>query len=1371
MKNYNTFLHLAVYSLFSFIFSLSSFSSYSQTPIPGHVGSITDGDGGALLDLPYSVYLSDNFAYVASFGSNALEIIDVANPSAPIHMASLIDGEGGASLKGPSSVFVSGNYAYVASESSNALEIVDVSAPAVPVHKGSLTNGTDGALLSGPQSVYVSGNYAYVASAGSNALEIVDVTDPTAPVHKGSLTNTTGGALLEFPKSVYVSGNYAYVASESSNALEIVDVSDPAVPVHKGSLTNGTGGALLNAPYSVYVSGNYAYVASFGSNALEIVDVSDPAAPVHKGSLTNGSGGAKLDAPSTVFIDGNFAYIGSQNSSALEIVDISNPNLPIHSTSITAPIPLSIFVKGNFVYLTSSESTSLEVYSIFYPLKPQAIEATSVTGTSFIANCNWVSNATSGYFLDVSKDNFATYIPGYENLAGAQSIAVTGLDPVTTYQYRFRAANPNGTSDNSNVITVATTPPAPVATAATNISTDSFTANWEAVTGAERYYLEVATNLSFSNYVAGFSGATAYESTVTSQDITGLTAGVEYFYRVTSEIATTRSVPSNVISQFTASGSIIIQPVTNVSETSFTINWETLSGVTNYFITVSANANLSDPLIGYDGTTAIDPSQTSENVTGLASGTAYYYQIVASTAGGSDAISSIESQLTYPSAPTANAATSVSSSSFIANWSTVTGADNYYLQVSVNNSFSSYLAGYDGTVAMGPSTTTETVSGLGAGTTYYYRVIGENSTGQSDPSNTITVSTLLSNPIATGATSVGENSFVANWEVVNGASEYELEISTDEFITFIDGYSPKTIATTQELVDGLTPETAYSYRVRAKNSSGVSGNSNTITTTTLQTGAGNTILNLSNINYVNTQENNATQTVSFSVSGGTRPYNVTLEYRGLLSSNFTEVQLTAIAVGEYSFDITADLLDELGLEFMVTVVDGLMNSTSDGAIIYHEVSDTESADITARFENNFGGGEDDWNLFSVPYDLDDKSVSNIFSEYDLERHLVDWKIVRYRASSNDFVSNATGQINLGEAYWFNAKEKKTVKVGSGKVTDEIPFGITVNQGWNLIGNPFPVDIAWEQVILNNPQLVIGELQVFKNRTQEAESILRTYGGGYVFVDASGEISIDPVSSKTGGRLAGIDRIENMDIDWDEWLLNFELVDGENVTATGGIGMHPEANNLKDYFDVMLAPRFYSFTDIYTEHQDYFYPYFKQDVVETSQDQTWAFSIETNRLHNNPVLQWDNTGLQNSKATLYLLDKQSGQLVDMKSQNTHPVNLTEETYEFEIFYSIEAGAVLPSDLVLGTAYPNPASRTATIPVIVPDGMEDRTMNLTVFDINGREMATLANDKYSQGYYEFEWDIAAEENNVNGLFIYRLTFSGSGINPIQKKLIVR
>ena len=338
---------------------------------PTHVSSITDGTGGAHLLNPVGVYVSGNYAYVGSTGSNVLEIVDVTNPLAPVHKGSITDSAGGARLSFPSSVYVLGNYAYVASANSKALEIVDVTNPALPVHKGSITDSTGGALLSMPIWVYVSGNYAYVASADSNSLEIVDVTNPALPVHKGSITDGTGGARLIHPVSVYVLGNYAYVASLWSNALEIVDVTNPALPVHKGSIVNGDGDALLNGPRGVCVSGNYAYVASQTGNTLEIVDVTNPALPVHKGSIVNGDGGALLNIPVVVYVSGNYAYVVNWGGNSLEIIDVSNPAAPVHKGSIIngdggalLNAPAGVYVSGNYAYVASLNSNALEIVDV-----------------------------------------------------------------------------------------------------------------------------------------------------------------------------------------------------------------------------------------------------------------------------------------------------------------------------------------------------------------------------------------------------------------------------------------------------------------------------------------------------------------------------------------------------------------------------------------------------------------------------------------------------------------------------------------------------------------------------------------------------------------------------------------------------------------------------------------------------------------------------------------------------------------------------------------------------------------------------------------------------------------------------------------------
>lgn len=347
-------------------------AGYPITPV--QAGSLVNGAGTAKLDRARSVFVKGTTAYVASTGSDALEIVNIASPAAPAHLASITNGAGGALLDGAFSVYVYGNYAYVASRDSDALEIINIATPAAPVHVAALKNGTSGSWLDSPSAVFVANEsgsaitLAYVVSTTSNALQIVDVTKPAAPVVRGSISNATGAkGNMSSPGSVYVSGNYAYITSELGNGLEIVDISNSWSPRHAGYIANGAGGALLKNPASVHVAGKYAYVASAGSNALEVIDVSNPKSPVHRASLVHGSGGAQLNNPRTLDINGIYAYVGSQNGNSIEVIDISNPAAPAHKGSLvfgTGYAPNGIFVSGDYAFVANPLHKSLETVRV-----------------------------------------------------------------------------------------------------------------------------------------------------------------------------------------------------------------------------------------------------------------------------------------------------------------------------------------------------------------------------------------------------------------------------------------------------------------------------------------------------------------------------------------------------------------------------------------------------------------------------------------------------------------------------------------------------------------------------------------------------------------------------------------------------------------------------------------------------------------------------------------------------------------------------------------------------------------------------------------------------------------------------------------------
>ena len=169
-----------------------------------------------------------------------------------------------------------------------------------------------------------------------------------------------------------------------------------------------------------------------------------------------------------------------------------------------------------------------------------------------------------------------------------------------------------------------TTLPAPLATDATFITNDRFTANWNAVTGATAYELDVAADPDFF----GIIGTDPDASTGTI--IFGLESNTQYFYRVRASSSSEQtSVNSNEINVFTLPNAPQAIPGTDITSSGFTANWTTVSEIDNYLLFISTDNFASDPpeyVAGYDG---VEVTGTSFVVTGLDSGTLYYFAIKA----------------------------------------------------------------------------------------------------------------------------------------------------------------------------------------------------------------------------------------------------------------------------------------------------------------------------------------------------------------------------------------------------------------------------------------------------------------------------------------------------------------------------------------------------------------------------------------------------------------------------------------------------------------------------------------------------------------------------------------------------------------------
>ena len=98
--------------------------------------------------------------------------------------------------------------------------------------------------------------------------------------------------------------------------------------------------------------------------------------------------------------------------------------------------------------------------------------------------------------------------------------------------------------------------------------------------------------------------------------------------------------------------------------------------------------------------------------------------------------------------------------------------------------------------------------------------------------------------------------------------------------------------------------------------------------------------------------------------------------------------------------------------------------------------------------------------------------------------------------------------------------------------------------------------------------------------------------------------------------------------------------------------------------------------------------------------------------------------------------------------------------------------IPKEFKLYQNYPNPFNPITRIKFdlasfrVASVGTVLRTVHLTVFDILGREIATLVNEPLNPGSYEISFDAS---NYTSGIYFYRLTIGAFA--DVKKMMLVK
>jgi alpha-tubulin suppressor-like RCC1 family protein len=511
-------------------------------------------------------------------------------------------------------------------------------------------------------------------------------------------------------------------------------------------------------------------------------------------------------------------------------------------------------VNGNF---TPDLSTGVTVSGITLgqapPPNPTAPSATANSPSQITVG--WTSGGGTTATFDLA---YALGSTAPADCIGAQftgiagtSQAVTGLDHESLYSFRICAANGNATPDRSVGVTVTVTtqgfvpPPNPLSPSATANSANQITLGWTSGGGTTDTFL-IAYAVG-STAPGNCSGAQLTGVTGSSQTVTGLTHETQYSFRVCAVNANaipevSSGVTATATTQSLAPPQNPVSPsATGNSASQITLSWTSGGGTTAtyslaYAVGATAPADCSSAqLTGITG--------TSQAVTGLVHESQYSFRICSANANatpdlstGVTASATTQAQALPPN-PVSPSATANSASQITVGWTSGGGTTATYSLAYVAGSVAP--ADCSAPQFTGIGGTSQVVTGLTHETQYAFRVCAVNANATPNVSTGVTTiattqgQSVPPNPTSPNANADSTTQITVSWATGGGTTAtYSLAYATGATAPAnCSGAQFPGIASTSQVVIGLTAGTQYAFRVCAANGNATHDLSSGVTAT------------------------------------------------------------------------------------------------------------------------------------------------------------------------------------------------------------------------------------------------------------------------------------------------------------------------------------------------------------------------------------------------------------------------------------------------------------------------------------------------------------------------------------------------------------
>ena len=677
-------------------------------------------------------------------------------------------------------------------------------------------------------------------------------TSPTAPAAPSSLSATAASAsrinLTWTDNSDDETGFKIErrLTSEADNAFSQIDTASAnAESYTDGSLSASTDYTYRVRAYNALGNSSYSGKASATTHAPPPAAPSSLTATAKSASridlgwkdASNNETGFKIERRLTSEADNAFSQIDTASANATSYTDGSLSASTDYTYRVRAYNAL-----GNSSYSGTASATTHAPPPP--PAAPSSLSATAASASRI--DLGWTDNSDdeTGFKIErklsTEADNAFSQIG--KASANDTTYADSGLSPSTAYVYRVRAYNDNGDSGYSGTARATTPsnlPSAPSSLSASATSASKINLTWTDNADNETGFKIERKLTSEADNAFSQIGTTSVDDTTYTDS--GLEESTGYTYRVrayndagnssysgtasATTHATIPSAPSSLSATAASASKINLTWTDNAdNETGFKIERRLSTEADNAFSQVGTASE----------------NATSYSDTGLSASTGYTYRVRAYNAAGNSGYSGKASATTSdtpPAAPSSLTATAKSSSRIDLGWKDASSNETGFkierrLSSQTDASFSQI-----GTASANAESYTD--GSLSASTGYTYRVRAYNALGNSSYSGTASATTHApppppAAPSSLSATAASSSKINLSW-TDNSDDEtgfkIERKLSTEADASFSQIGTASANATSYSNT-GLSPSTAYVYRVRAYNANGNSGYSGTAKATT-----------------------------------------------------------------------------------------------------------------------------------------------------------------------------------------------------------------------------------------------------------------------------------------------------------------------------------------------------------------------------------------------------------------------------------------------------------------------------------------------------------------------------------------------------------